>query len=78
VLAAIILVWGVFLAPKASRRIGYPWRVVAEAALMGGAAVALWLSGRGDVAGAFAVLVAIRFGLGFGLGIDRDEALPER
>jgi hypothetical protein len=56
-LAAVI--WGFFMAPKSSRRLRDPWRLLAELALFGLAAAALASIGRDVLALALLGLYAV-------------------
>jgi uncharacterized protein DUF2568 len=40
-----VLVWGIWVAPRAPRRLADPWRLVPEFAVWTAAAVALWTEG---------------------------------
>jgi hypothetical protein len=51
------LVWGVLVAPHASRRLPDPWRLVTELAVWAAATVALVAGGRPALAAVFAALV---------------------
>jgi Protein of unknown function (DUF2568) len=63
-LSAAVL-WGVLLAPRARRRLADPWRLVAEIAFFGSAALALWRSGSALLAVVFAALVGLHHVLTF-------------
>ena len=54
-LAAVV--WGVFVSPKAVRRLEDPWRLVLELVLFAAAAVALAAAGHAVLATAFALAV---------------------
>lgn len=56
--AAVVVVWGVFFAPKASRRLSSGPRMVLECVLFGVGVVALAVSGLPALAVVFAVVVA--------------------
>lgn len=56
-LAAIV--WGLFAAPKASRRLPRAPRVAVEAAVFGAAAAGLAVTGQGLVAAVFVALVVV-------------------
>ncbi len=61
--AAMIGVWATLLAPRAARRLGMPWLVLAKAVVLGLGAAALWAA-AGPVAGlVLAVLVAVNLTL---------------
>ena len=58
---AIVLVagvWGMFISPKAARRLDDPARFVVEVVLFGGAAFALAATGKPVLAAGFALAVA--------------------
>lgn len=74
VVAAAATLWGVLLAPKAAKRLVMPRRLLAEAGMMGLAAVSLGLVGQGTVAVVFAAAIAVRFALGMVSGADRLDA----
>jgi Protein of unknown function (DUF2568) len=57
VIAAIV--WGLFAAPKAARRLPRGPRVVVEAAVFGAAAAGLAVTGQGGVAAVFVALVVV-------------------
>ena len=69
--AALIAGWGLFLAPKASRQLRFPWRFVVELVLESASAVALYFAGHEQSAIAFGALIVARFVLGLATGIDR-------
>ncbi|HTR32642.1 MAG TPA: YrdB family protein [Gaiellaceae bacterium] len=54
--AAVIVFWGVFVAPKAPRRLADPLRLVSELVIFGGAAVAYVEVGQTVLAVVFGVL----------------------
>ncbi len=62
------LLWGAFVAPKASRRLPDPARLVLEVVIFGAATVALAASGQTALAVAFAVVVALSLILMFAWG----------
>jgi hypothetical protein len=68
----VIAVWGGFLAPRSTRRLRFPARVVVELALESASALALWAAGQEQSAVIFGVLIAVRFGLGLASGADKD------
>ena len=70
----VAAIWGVCLAPKSSRRLDDPWRLVAEIVLFGGASAALASVGQPVWAGVFAGLVALHLVLTFVL--DQRHVLP--
>lgn len=57
----VAVVWGLFMAPKAARRLSRPWHEVAEVALFGLGALALFAAGQPTLAILFAVVFAINF-----------------
>lgn len=60
-----IVVWGMFIAPRASGRLGDPPRVALELALFGLAAVALVAADRSDWGIALGVIAIVNIGLLF-------------
>ncbi|MDF2626238.1 MAG: hypothetical protein K0R39_69 [Symbiobacteriaceae bacterium] len=56
-LAAVL--WGMFVAPKASVEVSEAVRFGLEVVIFGAAAVALWAAGRPGLAGAFAAVAII-------------------
>ena len=66
--AAVIVVWGTFMAPKSTRRVHDPARLVFELAIFGGAAAALAAAGQTTLAVIFAAVIAIHLLLTFALG----------
>ena len=70
---AAIAVWGAVLAPRAARRLPWPWRVVGEIAVLGVSAVVLWAAGQPGVAAVYTWAIAARFLLGWVSGADRLE-----
>lgn len=54
---AAAALWGLFVAPKAARRLADPWRLAVELVLFGCAAGALAATGRSALAAAFLVVV---------------------
>jgi hypothetical protein len=60
-LAAAVL-WGVWLAPRARRRLKHPWRLAAKLALVAVATVMLAVTGLAWVAIAFLVVSAVLLG----------------
>jgi hypothetical protein len=72
---AVVVVWGSVLGPRAPRRLAWPWRIVAEMALLGLSASALAAAGNEQAAVAFAAAIVVRLVLGLATGLDRlDEA----
>jgi Protein of unknown function (DUF2568) len=65
-LAAVV--WGMFVAPKASRPTVDPIRLVLEVAVFGAGVAALFAAGRTALALVFAALVVVHLGLTFVLG----------
>ncbi len=53
----VAVVWGVFCAPKAAKRLQGPALPLAELVLLGAAALALYATGHPALAGTFAALV---------------------
>jgi hypothetical protein len=54
--AAVIVFWGVFVAPKALRRLPDPWRFASELVIFGAATAGYWAVGQQTLAVVFAVL----------------------
>jgi hypothetical protein len=52
----VIVVWGVFVAPKALRRLPDPWRFAFELVIFGAATAGYWAVGQQTLAVLFAVL----------------------
>ena len=65
-LAAVV--WGAFVAPKASRPTTDPVRLLLELAVFGPAVVALWATGSHLLAFGFGVLVVLHLAFTFLLG----------
>jgi hypothetical protein len=64
--AAVAIVWGVFVSPKAPRRVSTePWRLLLEIVLFGCGVAALAIAGAEWLAAAFAVAVAVHLALTF-------------
>jgi Protein of unknown function (DUF2568) len=74
-LSAAVL-WGVLLAPRARRRLADPWRLVAEIAFFGSAALALGRSASALLA-VFAVLVGLHLVLTFVLDQRRPRTFAQ-
>jgi hypothetical protein len=55
----VALVWGVFVAPKAPRRLDGTPRLAVETAVFGGAAVCLFATGLVALAASFAVVAVV-------------------
>jgi len=53
------VIWGLFLAPKASRRLHEPWRLILELVIFGLAIAALYGAGQPAWAWAFGLIYAI-------------------
>jgi hypothetical protein len=65
---AAAMVWGIFVAPKARRRLDDPLRLGVEAVVFGAACLALALGGAAALAIAFAAIVVVSETLMFALG----------
>ncbi len=65
--ALVIAVWGRFMAPKSSRRVRDPWRLVLEILLFGSAVAALARADDPVGAAVFGALVATHLALTFAL-----------
>jgi hypothetical protein len=57
--ALAIVVWGVLLAPKSTRKIHEPYNFIAKVALIGLSIVALYAAGQPVLAGIFAIVLII-------------------
>ena len=66
--AAVALVWGQTVAPKARRRVGDPWRLVVELVVFGSGVAALVDADQRALAIVLAGAVAIHLALTFVLG----------
>jgi uncharacterized protein DUF2568 len=66
-LAAAVL-WGAFVAPRAPRHPGDPWRLLLEVVVFGAGALAFAGAGLGGAAVALAVLAALHLAATFPLG----------
>jgi hypothetical protein len=66
--ATMIAVWGAWIAPRASRRLADPGRLVAELVIFGLATVALAHAGQPVLAALFAVIVAVNEALLYAWG----------
>ena len=71
-LAAVV--WGAFVAPKASRPTTDPVRLLLELAVFGGGVVALWIADARTLAFGFGVLVVLH--LAFTFLLDQRPARP--
>jgi hypothetical protein len=65
---AIAVVWGRWVAPKATRRVHDPWRLVVELLVFGSAVAALFDADRTVLALVLAAAVAVHLALTFALG----------
>ncbi len=65
---AAAAVWGAFVAPKASRHPGDPWRLLLEIAVFGAGTLAFAGAGAGRVAIVVGVLAALHLVATFPLG----------
>ena len=59
--ALVILIWSVWIAPKASHRLGDPWRLIVQAALFGATGVALGAADHLVFAIVFPVMATLTF-----------------
>lgn len=66
--AALVAVWGVWLAPTSDHRLASPWLVVAKVVVFGLATAALAVSGHPRVAVVLGVLAAVNLVLAVALG----------
>jgi hypothetical protein len=57
--AVVIGFWGVFVAPKAPRRLPDPWRFASELVIFGVATAGYWAVGQQALAVVFAVLAVV-------------------
>jgi len=76
-LAAAAL-WGAFVAPRASRHLRDPWRLLLEALVFGAGTLAFAAAGAGWVALALGVLAALHLVATFPLGQRRPWVRVER
>jgi hypothetical protein len=65
---AVAAVWGRWMAPKSSARVGDPWRLIIELLVFGSAVAALARAGQPILAAVLAAASAIHLGLTFVLG----------
>jgi anti-sigma-K factor RskA len=63
--AAVVLVWGRWMAPKSQTRVRDPWRLAIELLVFGGAALALWDADEPVLAIVLAAATLIHLGLTF-------------
>ena len=66
--AAVVVIWGAFVAPKASHPMTDPVRLLLEVAVFGSGVVALSAADGGTLAVVFGVLVVVHLALTFALG----------
>ncbi len=59
----VAVVWGIWLAPKSSRRLGIPIRLIVEAGLFALGTAALWIAGQPTLAVIFGALAALDMSL---------------
>ena len=71
---AAAALWGAFVAPKAPRHPGDPWRLLLEATVFGAGTLAFAAAGLGGAAIALGVLAAIHLAATFVLGQRRPWA----
>ena len=64
---AVAVLWGMFIAPKASFPVTIPVRALLQAVVFGMAALALYASGKPTLAVAFLALAAVEMALSYGL-----------
>jgi hypothetical protein len=65
---AVAAVWGRWMAPKSSARVGDPWRLVIELLVFGSAVAALARAGSVVLAAVLATAAAVHLALTFVLG----------
>jgi uncharacterized protein DUF2568 len=65
---AVAALWGAFVAPKAPRHPGDPWRLLLEATVFGAGTLAFAAAGLGSAAVAVGVLSALHLAATFPLG----------
>jgi hypothetical protein len=65
---AVAVVWGRWMAPKSSTRVGDPWRLVIEIVIFGAAAIALLDADQTTLAVVMAAATAVHLALTFVLG----------
>jgi membrane protein YdbS with pleckstrin-like domain len=75
---AAAAIWGAFVAPKAPRHPGDPWRLLLEALVFGAGTLAFAAAGIGWAAIALGVLAALHLVATFPLGQRRPWASVER
>ena len=66
--AAVVLVWGRWMAPKSQSRVSDPWRLAIELLVFGGAALALWDADEPVQALVLGAAAAVHLALTFVLG----------
>jgi hypothetical protein len=62
--AVVIVVWALWLAPKAKQRLKAPWLLIAKLIIFGLATVALYSAGQATLAIVLGVAAAVNLGLG--------------
>jgi hypothetical protein len=62
------VVWGILLAPRSSRRLDDPGRLVVEVVIFGSGVAALWLADQTVPAAVFGAVVTVHLLLTFALG----------
>ena len=67
-MAVFVAAWGLWVAPRASRRLADPQRLVLELVLFAAAIAALAVAGQPLLAGVFAAVLAVNEILGFAWG----------
>ncbi|MBB6731802.1 YrdB family protein [Cohnella zeiphila] len=67
----IAILWGTFIAPKASIPVSIPVRALLQAIVFGLAALALYVSGKHSLAGGFLALAAVEMTLSYGFKMEQ-------
>ena len=66
--AAVIVLWGIWAAPRSARRLGMPWLYVFKIAIFAVGVAALIIARQPVWGGVFAVLAALNLGLALAWG----------
>ena len=65
---AVSVVWGRWMAPRSTKRVGDPWRLIIELLVFGSAVAALARADQPTLATVLAAATAVHLGLTFALG----------
>ena len=65
---AVSVVWGRWLAPRSTKRVGDPWRLIIELLVFGSAVAALARADQPTLAAVLAAATAVHLALTFALG----------